>query len=119
MARGYSLAQPHLVGNIVEDLAQPLLVAPVRGGCDPEDAGIRIGRAHPVNDAAIAVGDGVMRLVDDQQVKARHGGQIALTRQRGHHGEGNLTTPGFGSGIHNRGGYRGIDPAKLLAVLGR
>ena len=53
MARGDQLAQTHLVGHVVENFAQPFLVAPVRRRSDPEDASIRIGVAHPVDDAAV------------------------------------------------------------------
>ena len=57
MARGNQFAQPHLIGDIVEDLAQALPVATVRRRRDPEDAGVGIGFAHPVDDAAVALGE--------------------------------------------------------------
>ena len=60
-----------------------------------------------------------MRLVDDQQIQFRHGGQVALSRQRRDHGEGHLAAPGLGCRVQNRGCDRWVHPAKLLAVLRR
>ena len=93
MARGDQLTQTHLIGDIVEHLAQALAVAPVRRGGDAEDPGIRIGIADMVDDAAVTCRHRMMRLVDHQQIKLRHGGEIADPRQRRHHGEGHLTRP--------------------------
>ena len=76
VARGDQLAQPHLVGHVVKNLAQTLPVAPVRGGRDPEDPGDGIGLAHPVDDAAIAVGHRMVRLIHDQQIEPRHVGEV-------------------------------------------
>ena len=96
VAGGDQLAQPDLVGDVVEDLAQALPVAPVGRRRDAEDPGLRIGVAHPVDDAAVALGHSVMRLVDDQQIELRHGREIGGPRQRRRHGEGDLALPGLG-----------------------
>jgi len=117
MARGDQFAQPHLVGDIVEDLAQALPVAPVRRRRDPEDAGIGIGVPHPINDAAVAVGDGMVRLVDDQQVETRHVGEVRGARQRRHHGEGDLAAPRFLRGVDDRCGDARHHALELGAVL--
>ncbi len=119
MARGNQLAQTHLVGDIVEDLAQTLPVATVRRRRDPEDAGVGIGFAHPVNDAAVAVGDGMVRLIHDQQVETRHVGKVRSPRQRRHHGEGDLAAPGLLRGVDDRGGDARHHALELGAVLRR
>ena len=93
VARGDQFAQPHLVGDIVEDLPQALPVATVRRRRDPEDPGVGIGLTHAVDDAAVAFGDGMVRLVDDQQVEAGHVGEVRGACQRRHHGEGDLAAP--------------------------
>ncbi|SLN51244.1 hypothetical protein PSA7680_02660 [Pseudoruegeria aquimaris] len=119
VARGDQLTEPDLVGHIVEDLAQPLPVAPVGRGGDAEDARLGIGVPHPVDDPPVTVGNGVMRLVDHQQVELRHGAEIAVAAQGRRHGEGDLAIPGLGGGIDHRGGHVRVDPAELLPVLGR
>ena len=118
MARGDQLAQQHLISDVVENLAQPFLVAPVRRGGDPEDTGIGIGVAHPVDDAAVTVSHRMMRFVDHQQVKARHVGEVRGPCQRRHHGEGDLTTPGFLGGIDHRSGNSRHHPLEFGTVLG-
>ena len=119
MARGDQLAQPDLVADIVEDLAQTFAVAPVRRGGDAEDPAVGIGAARVVDDPAIAVGDCVVRFVDHQQIKRGHRLEIAGTRQRRHHGEGRLTGPVLAPGIDDRGRDLRRDPAELGAVLRR
>ena len=71
-----------LVLALEEEVAEP----------KPEQR-VGIGLAHPVDDAAIAVGDGVMRLVDHQQVQRRHRLQVRRARQRRHHSKGDMAGP--------------------------
>jgi hypothetical protein len=117
MARGDQLAQPDLVADIVEDLAQPLAIAPVRRGGDAEDPAGRVCAPDMVDDPAITVGHRVMRLVDDQQVERGHRGQVDGPRQSGHHGKGRLTGPALGLGIEHRAEDFGCDPAEFCPVL--
>ena len=119
MARGDQLAQPDLVADIVEDLAQALAVAPVRRCGDAEDPAVGIGFPGAIDDPAIAVGDRMMRLIDHQQIECRHRLEIGGSGQRRRHGEGRLTGPVLAPGIDDRGRDLGRDPAELCAVLRR
>ena len=73
MPRGNQLADPDLVGDVGEHFAQTLAVTAIGRCGDTEDANHRIALQRPVDDSPIAVGDGVMRLVDHQQIERRHG----------------------------------------------
>ena len=68
MAGGDQFAEPDLVRDVREHLAQPDLVAAVRRGGDAVDPAVGVAIQGAIDDAAIAVRDGVMRLVDHQQV---------------------------------------------------
>jgi hypothetical protein len=69
--RGDQLAEPDLVSDVREDLPQPDLVAAVRRRCDAIDPAVRVALQRPIDDAAVAVGDGVMRLVDQMYLSGR------------------------------------------------
>ena len=117
VARGDQFTQAHLVADIVEDLAQTLAVAPVGRRRDAEDPAGRIGTADMIDDPAIAVGHGVMRLVDDQKVERGHRRQIGRPREGRHHGEGRPPCPALGLGIDDGGGDVRRNPAELRPVL--
>ena len=65
MVRSDQLAQTHLVGDIVEDLTQTFLVAPARCGRHSEDPRLRVGVAHPLDDAAKFDEKGVQKAVSN------------------------------------------------------
>ena len=64
MARGDELPDPDLIGDVREHRAQTALVAPVGRRRDAEDPAHRIELECGVDDAPIAVGGRVMRLVE-------------------------------------------------------
>ena len=61
----------------------------------------------------------MVRLVDNQQVEARHVGKVRSPRQRRHHGEGDLAAPGLLGGVDDRGGDAGHHTLELGSVLRR
>ena len=117
MAGGDQFTEPDLIRHIGEYLPQPDLVATIGRGGHAIDAAIGVLFPRAVNDAPIALRDGVMGFINHQQVKPWHGVQVHGARQRGHHGKGDLARPGFLAGIDNRGGHAWIHAAKLRVVL--
>ena len=117
MARRNELADPDLVGDIGEHLAQALAVAAVGRCGDTEDANHRIALQRPVDDSPITFGHRMVCFVDHQEIERRHGFEIGSARQCRHHREGDLALPRLLGGIDHRGGQRRIHPGELAAVL--
>ena len=76
MAGRDQLGDADLVGDIVEDLAQPLFVATIGCGSDAEDLGRRVALQGVIDDAPVAVGHRVMRLINDEEIERRHVGKV-------------------------------------------
>ena len=117
MARRNELADPDLVGDIGEHLAQALAVAAIGRCGDTEDANHRIALQRPVDDSPITFGHRMVCFVDHQEIERRHGFEIGSARQGRHHREGDLALPRLLGGIDHRGGQRRINPGELAAVL--
>ena len=117
MARRNELADPDLVGDIGEHLAQALAVAAIGRCGDTEDANHRIALQRPVDDLPITFGHRMVCFVDHQEIERRHGFEIGSARQGRHHREGDLALPRLLGGIDHRGGQRRIYPGELAAVL--
>jgi hypothetical protein len=117
LAGGDELPDPDLIGDVREHRAQAALVAPVRRRGDAVDPAHGIALERGVDDAPIAVGGRVMRLVDDQEVECGQLVEIAGARQRRHHREGDLAVPGLLLGVDHRGRDPGIYPPELAAIL--
>ncbi len=117
MAGGDQFADPDLIGDVGEHRAQTALVAPVGRRGDAIDPAHGIALERGVDDAPIAVGCRVMRLVDHQEVERGQLVEIARARQRRHHREGDLSSPRLLLRIDDRGRDLRVHPAELAAVL--
>ena len=53
-----------------------LTIAPVRCGGDTEDLCRRVPLQGVIDDAPVAVGNRVVRLINDQEIKRRHVGKV-------------------------------------------
>ena len=96
------LAEQDLVGNVGEHRPQALAVTPVRGRGDAVDADVRVALARPVYDPPVALGGGVMGLVDDHEIERRHGLEVGRAGKGRDHGEGGAPAPRLGAGIDDR-----------------
>jgi len=117
MARSDQFPHADLVRHVREYLAQPLAVTAVGCGGHSEDARHRIEVEDAINDATVAVGDRMMRLVDHEEIDRRHGIQICRPGKGRHHREGDLAIPVFTAGIDDRGRHAGINPGEFVPVL--
>ncbi len=95
-----------------------MLVTPVGCGGDAVDADVRVALAGPVDDPPVAVGGGVMGLVDDHEIERRHGLEVGRAGKRRDHGEGRAPAPRLGAGIDDRGRERRVDLGEFEGVLG-
>ena len=86
-------SQPDLVGDVGEYRAQALAIAAIGRRRHTKDVALGILLQDAVDNTAVAIGRRVMRLIDHEEIKLRHGVKIGCARERWNHGEGHLAPP--------------------------